>query len=102
MKILLVEPNSKFAIRRVLGVSGPPLGLALIASYIREYGKGKHEVKLVDALTLNYTHEGFKDVVRDFGPDVVGISAISTSAIHDVYGYAKIAKEVNPDITTVV
>jgi anaerobic magnesium-protoporphyrin IX monomethyl ester cyclase len=102
MKILLVEPNSKFTIRKVLGVSGPPLGLALIASYIRRYGEGRHEVRLVDALTLNYTHQDFRDLVRKFRPDVVGISAISTSAIHDVYEYAKLAKKVNPGITTVV
>jgi len=102
MKILLVEPNSRFAIRRVLGVSGPPLGLAYIASYIREYGKGKHEVKLVDALTLNYTLEQFQDLIRDFKPDVVGISAISTSAIYDVYEYAGLAKRIDPSITTVV
>jgi anaerobic magnesium-protoporphyrin IX monomethyl ester cyclase len=102
MKILLVEPNSRFAIRRVLGVSGPPLGLALIASYIRKYGKGKHEVKLVDALTLNYKPEDFQDIIIEFKPDVVGISAISTSAIHDVFGYAELAKKVDPGITTVV
>ncbi len=102
MKILLVEPNSKFAIRRVLGVSGPPLGLALIASYIQEYGKGRHDVKLVDALSMNYTPGQFQDLIRNFNPDVVGISAISTSAIHDVYEYARLVKKVNPDITTVV
>ena len=102
MKILLVEPNSRFAIRRVLGVSGPPLGLASIASYIREYGNGRHEVRLVDALTLNYTKSDFQNLVRGFSPDVVGVSAISTSAIKDVYEYAELAKEVNPEIITVV
>jgi radical SAM superfamily enzyme YgiQ (UPF0313 family) len=102
MKILLVEPNSMFAIRRVLGLSGPPIGLALITSYIRKYGKGRYDVKLVDALTLNYTQNEFKELVRDFRPDIVGISAISTSAVHDVYEYAKIAKDVDPGIVTVV
>ncbi|UCD07269.1 MAG: cobalamin-dependent protein [Candidatus Aenigmatarchaeota archaeon] len=102
MKILLVEPNSKFAIRRVLGVSGPPLGLALIASYLREYSKNRHDVKLVDALSMNYTPGQFQNLIRNFNPDVVGISAISTSAIHDVYEYARLVKKVNPDITTFV
>lgn len=102
MRILLVEPNSRFAIRRVLGISGPPLGLALIASYIREHGKGKYEVDLLDALTLNYTPEDFRAHIRRFRPDVVGVSAISTSAMNDVCDYAGLAKSVDSSIMTVV
>ncbi len=102
MRILLVEPNSRFAIRKVLGVSGPPLGLAYIASYLREYGRGRHQVMLVDALTLDYSQEQFQGLIREFGPDVVGISAISTSAIDDVYEYARLAKEADSGVRTVV
>lgn len=44
MKILLVLPPTESAIKRVVGTTGPPLGLAYLASMVRE----EHDVKIID------------------------------------------------------
>ena len=93
-RILLIEPNSKFAIKSALGISGPPLGLAYIASYLRENARCR--IKILDALTLGCTPEDVRREIRAFGPDIVGINVMSTPAIYDAYSYAGIAKELDP------
>jgi len=45
MKICLLSPPYRLAVKSVVGVSSPPLGLAYLASVLRE----KHEVKIVDS-----------------------------------------------------
>lgn len=97
MRTLFIAPNSKFAIKSILGVSGPPLGMAYIASYIRE--NSEHEVRILDALTLNHTPKDIAQEVKRFDPDVVGIGVPSSSSVYDAYETAHAIKEVNPDIT---
>ncbi len=73
--------------------------MAYIASYVRE--NSNHEVRILDALTLNYTQREIIKTIEDFEPDVVGISVHSTPSIYDAYDVARIVKEVDPDITIV-
>jgi radical SAM superfamily enzyme YgiQ (UPF0313 family) len=96
MRVLLIEPNSEFAIKSALGISGPPLGLAYLAAYLREYST--HTVKILDALTLDCTTEDVADEIRAFKPDLVGMNVMSTPSVYSLYDYSKIVKEVNPDI----
>jgi len=52
----------------------PPLGLAYIASVLRE---GGHQVAIYDPLPTRGTDESCLEEVRRFQPDVIGISVIS-------------------------
>lgn len=51
MRICLISPPYGSAVKSVLGVSSPPLGLAYLASMVRE----EHEMKIIDANVLGYT-----------------------------------------------
>ena len=53
MKVCLLSPPYRSAVKSVVGVSSPPLGLAYLASVLRE----KHEVKIVDSNAFNYNME---------------------------------------------
>ena len=64
MKILLVTPSNCDLIH---GVS-LPLGLISIGTYLKSEG---HEVKIVD---LNVTRANVKKTIKDFKPDLLGVS----------------------------
>ncbi len=98
LRILLISPPTDSAIKRTLGVSGPPLGLAYLASVVREEG---HEVRIADSLTEDYTFDDLRKVIKSYYPDVVGITA-TTSMIPDAYTAAAITKEIDPEITVIM
>lgn len=97
MKVCLVSPPYNSAVKSVVGVSSPPLGLAYLASVLR----GNHEVKIIDSNILNYYIEDVKRELRDFYPDIVGITSV-TPSIPQAYHVAKIAKEVRDDCTVLI
>lgn len=97
MKICLISPPYNSAVKSVVGVSSPLLGLAYLASMLRQ----DHEVKIIDANILDYT---MADVIRElkgFYPDVIGISSV-TPSIPQAYAVARIAKEVREDCKVVM
>lgn len=98
MRILLVSPPTKSVVKEVLGASGPPLGLAYLAAVARECG---WEPRIVDGLTENLNSQDLMSLMKDFQPDVVGLTA-TTPAIYDAYEAAKIAKEVNPETKVLI
>ncbi|MBU1031241.1 MAG: radical SAM protein [Nanoarchaeota archaeon] len=80
MKILLINPNhiwsvptdayltkGQLKLRRI----NPPLGLAILASIART----KHEVKIVEANALNLTLQQVINIVEEFHPDIIGMTA---------------------------
>jgi anaerobic magnesium-protoporphyrin IX monomethyl ester cyclase len=83
MRILLVAPPAGFSYR-VLGVSRPPLGLAYMASVLRD----SYDVKIVDfnVETPHWSEYPY----RDF--DIVGIS-VDTSRCPVSFEIARAAKE---------
>ena len=93
-----MSPPTSSAIKETLGVSGPPLGLAYLASVIRREG---HEVRIVDSLTEGYTFDDLRRIIRGYYPDAVGITS-TTSTIPDAYATAAIAKEINPEMTVIM
>lgn len=97
MRIILIQPNYPSIVRKVLEEVAHPLGLGYIASVIRN----EHDVRILDALNLDYTDKQVTDEIKKFDPDVVGITA-TTPAIYEAYNVAKIAKTINPDITTII
>lgn len=98
MKILFVSPPTDSAIKSVIGTTGPPLGLAYLASIAREKG---FDVKIVDSLAENITFDDLRKIMNQYSPDVVGITS-TTSMIPDAYQVAKIAKEISKDTVTII
>ena len=98
MKVMLINPPVISDIKRVLGVNGVPLGLIYLASVARNEG---HEIKFLDASAEGMDLNSVKSRVRDFYPDMVGVTA-TTPAFYDACDVARVSKEVNKDIITVI
>ncbi len=99
MKILFIVPNSTYALRNVLNVTGPPLGIGYLASYVRSENSFKPYI--LDALTLNFRVKDVLKEVEKINPDVVGLSINFTPSIYDGYELAEAIKEFNPGTTVV-
>ena len=97
MKICLISPPYRSSVQSVVGVSSPPLGLAYIASMLRQ----NHEVKIIDSNILNYTIKDVERELRGFYPDIVGITS-TTPSIYEAYRVAEAAKRVREDCTVVL
>lgn len=97
MRVILIQPNYPSVIRKVIGEVAHPLGLGYIASVIRD----EDDVKILDALSMDYTDEEVANEIKKFNPQVVGVTA-TTPAIYEAYNVAKIAKTINPDTTTII
>ncbi|RLI49168.1 MAG: B12-binding domain-containing radical SAM protein [Candidatus Thorarchaeota archaeon] len=98
MKVLLLSPPTTTEIKKVLGIANPPLGLAYLASVVRNKG---HDVKIIEAVGENKTFEDIRKEIVRYDPDIVGITA-TTSMIPDAYIVAKIAKRTRPDAIVVI
>lgn len=94
---MLVQPNSASAVKTVIGTTGVPLSLAYLGAALRE----EHKIRIIDALTLDYGTEELKGELKKHEPDVVGITA-TTPAIYGAYDVAKLVKEFNLDVKTVI
>ena len=111
-KILLVFPPTRIS-RESLKFCQMPLGISYLAAYLRP----RFTVEILDATAEGYDHEeedagGFfryglprsalADRIRRSAPDVVGISCLFSPNYPAVEDTAEIAKQVNPEILTVV
>lgn len=118
-KVLLIFPPvtrpEDFSAKKVRVSPFPPLGLASIAALIEK--DGSFEVKIADALIegnmdgLPYAGEriryGLSDleleqIIRDFQPDVVGVSCIFSAMEWDSVNICEIVKMVDRRIITVL
>ncbi|MCD6484686.1 MAG: radical SAM protein [Candidatus Odinarchaeota archaeon] len=97
MKVCLLSPPYRSAVKSVVGVSSPPLGLAYLASVLRE----QHKVKIVDSNAFNYNMKDVRMELKKFYPDVVGITS-TTPSVPQAYKVAKIAKQVREDCLVVL
>jgi anaerobic magnesium-protoporphyrin IX monomethyl ester cyclase len=93
----LVSPPYNSDVKSVVGVSSPPVGLAYLASALGS----EHEVKILDANVLGYGMDDVRRALKDFYPDVVGITSV-TPSIPQAYHVARIAKEVRGDCKVLV
>lgn len=95
--------------------AGQPIGLMQIAAQLKERG---YEVKILDAPYQGWENEQYlftaeegSDVyryglsneeiaqqIKDFAPDLVGISCIYTNQSANAFGLARLVKEVDPQI----
>lgn len=74
MKVLLIRPNS---MERSCPI---PLGLGYIASALRQE-RGDH-IRIVDARRFRLSGSRLGRIIRDFTPDVVGISALTMDSVN--------------------
>lgn len=99
-KILLAVPPKieDLEIYKLAGVRAPPLGLAYIAAVLENSG---HVVSIIDSPTLLLTIKEFIRKVKQFKPDIVGLTAI-TPTVYKAYYTAKAVKEIYPDIPIIM
>ena len=112
-KIMLIQPPRLMYGKDEHKRSAPPIGIAYLAAVIED----SYEVKILDAtaegfwqsndvggglLTYGLDYKEIEERVRQFGPDVVGISSIFTSQHPNATKVATLVKSVDKDIITVV
>ena len=87
-KILFIQANYDL---NHLGESPPwmPLALVELATYLRENG---HEVKLLDR-NINYDNNLLLKYLKNFNPDIVGMTCYTSPVIKDIKQISKITKE---------
>jgi len=93
MKILLCIPVMKGSYQ-----ASPDLGLGYLATALLKKG---HEVRIIDSVNLDLSYEGFRKVVEDEKPQVVGIKVFSRDII-STRECLKMVKEADEGITTII
>ncbi len=71
MKVLLINPTNSDLLHAV----SAPVGLISIATYLKKDG---HQVRIVD---LSVSHVSLRKVVREFNPDLCGVSVRSAKSV---------------------
>ncbi|MBI2047134.1 cobalamin B12-binding domain-containing protein [Candidatus Pacearchaeota archaeon] len=103
LRVLLINPN----FRRMIGKSEristilPPLGIAYIAAVLKKELKESADVKILDINALNLSIEQATGHVKDFNPDIVGLTA-ATPTINKCFGIAEAVKKMLPDAKIVI
>lgn len=101
MKVLLIHPPTDHMIttnvpKSVDQQTGayPPLGLLYVAAGAKKWTDA--EVSLLDAPALNLDQQAIGSHVAEFGPDIVGIQAMTFTVV-DAALTARTVKSVSPD-----
>ena len=106
MRILLINPPNLNPVASVLPEAlekerghNPPLGLLYIAGYLKAQ-KGNYDVRLIDSPTENLDYSQLSEKIRDFNPEIAGITTMSFTII-DALKTAALVKKINPAIKVV-
>ncbi len=112
-KILLINPPRNLRNPQKQFIS-PHVGLAYIASFLRQHNYG---VEIIDAVIEDFENieevekglykcglswVDLKKRIKEYNPDIVGISCVFTPRFGNVVKISQIAKEVNKEIKVVV
>jgi len=112
-KILLVFPSMIYKRAQSRKTAIFPLGLGSLAATLEK----NHEVRILDSALEGYENEveqenglncygltdsAYQRILSEFQPDLVGISCLFSSLHTQMLRVARLAKEVNPDVITVV
>lgn len=97
MKILFIHPPVNVNLKIQQGLKYPPLGIAFVSAVTLEQG---HNVLIFDANVEKNPFQSLRMLLREFQPDVVGISF--TSLLSDSAHYtAGFVKTVLPHVTII-
>jgi len=114
MKILLIKPScTVYKSDPTLPSATLPYGIAYLASYLLSKGE---QVRVIDSLSegincvkkeKNKTKIGLSDKeiekrIKNFNPDVVGITSMFTAYFQDAHNLARLVKKINPNIKVVL
>ncbi|MGI6249259.1 MAG: B12-binding domain-containing radical SAM protein [Acutalibacteraceae bacterium] len=91
MKVLLINPESSQINMRKKATT-IPLGLMAIASYLKREG---YDIKVVD---LDLNPQSIVKILKEFNPDVVGVTVLSTLSGNAAIKISKIAKKHNKPV----
>jgi|TARA_B100002003_G_scaffold230986_1_gene241605 radical SAM superfamily enzyme YgiQ (UPF0313 family) len=97
-RVVLTYPNQKwkkhdFNTTRIL----PPYAICILATMIKE----DYEVRIVDANLYNMSKEQFQEEIREFKPQVVGISVLTSEYGSTLDDTASYVKEIDREIITI-
>lgn len=94
-KVLLIVSSSNKIRRKSFAEksSSPPLGLIYIASILKMHG---YNTRILDLSVEDYSLVEFKRIIKDFSPQVVGIS-VYTETYSSSVQIAKLIKKVVPN-----
>lgn len=98
MRVLLLHPNYHSGGAEIAG-NWPPAWVAYLTGYLK--AGGYDDVVFIDAMTNHLSDDQVREAITRVQPDVVGATAI-TPAIYKAEQLLQIAKEVNPEIVTVL
>ncbi|GGK35969.1 magnesium-protoporphyrin IX monomethyl ester anaerobic oxidative cyclase [Salinarimonas ramus] len=98
MRIMLIHPNYHSGGAEIAG-NWPPAWVAYIAGSLK--GAGFTDIVFVDAMTNHLSDEALRAEIARVDPDIVGTTAI-TPSIYKAERVLEIAKEVNPQIVTII
>lgn len=110
-RVLLIQPPYTILKHEPKG-SQAPLGLAYIAAVLEK----NYEVAILDAVAEGFNTESFssglltygltdKEIaqrIRDYAPDMVGVSCLFSTQLANAHRLCEIVKKINPGITTVM
>lgn len=88
-KILLLVVNYKTTGYDFYDAAFPPLALEYLAAYVEDIA----EVRILDSKASKYNLLQVKKKIKEFNPDIVGITVPVTSAINECYMYARLSKK---------
>lgn len=112
-RVLLITPNL-VGIKDGLNRIQPPLGIMTIARVLLDKG---HDVKIVDTalegwenhieqgknkVAIGLSDEQIKNVIRDYEPNIIGISVLFSNLNTSAHTIAKLAKEYNKEIKVIL
>lgn len=116
VRILLVQPSSNIMKNRKEGKPAlPPMNLMYLASYLRN--KSDCEIEIMDVLAEGYftetefkkdfiryglSPEQIKSRIKDYNPDIIGVSCMVDLRRYHALEICELAKQVNPKIVTVI
>ncbi|MSQ00875.1 MAG: radical SAM protein [Myxococcales bacterium] len=96
MRVMLIRPPARHSVESEVpeavsaeNLSYPPLALMCIAQFLKE--QGTHEVLILDAQLDDLEYEVMAQKIRDYQPDVVGVTAFTVQLV-DVLKTVKTAK----------
>ncbi len=98
-KLLLSYPNQRWEKEDITTTWNlSPSVLCLLAEMVKD----EVDVKIVDAQFYDLSVEDFKKEVRDYQPDYVGISVLTSEYENTLDISVQAVKEINPDIINIV
>ncbi|MBP7231919.1 MAG: radical SAM protein [Syntrophaceae bacterium] len=92
-RILLIKPNIASA-PRVIPANNPPMGLMYLASYLRSLDPDRN-IRIIDMALEELTPDDLLPILKEFQPDICGISCLTMNAKNSLR-ISELIKKWNP------